>query len=195
MHVPGKISFVPIFYKSTLHITSEKGVGAAMAVPVEKSENYYESLCADRVAPGVWEGVVSGEWMIGQVVSGGYVTGLALECAVRELAAAANEPAPKGAKRKVNAHPDVLTANAHFLNSVYPQAFRVEVSIIKSGRTTSTLSLTLAQGEKLCLHMLITCGDIKAAQEKGPNLTRLANGRCSLNVLDMCEETCELGSP
>ena len=114
--------------------------------------------------------------MIGQVVSGGYVTALALECATKELAAASVEPPPPGAKRSVNAHPDVLTANAHFMSSVYPGPFRADVSVLKSGRTTSTLALTLWQGEKLCLQLLVTCGDIEAARKKGPNLMRLSEG-------------------
>ena len=135
-----------------------------------------EQISVSRKAKGKWEGVVQPNWQVGKVPSGGYVTALLLKCITGELKAASNEPPLPGQKRSPNPHPDILTANCHFLRSTLPGDFSAAVSILKSGRTTSTVQASLFQGGKECMRCIATCGDYKVASKSGPNMFSLAKG-------------------
>lgn len=141
------------------------------------SRALYESLDCHRVSPGEWTGLMSGYWLIGKVVSGGYATTVALNCAIGELRAASHEAPLKGAKFPPTAHPDVLSANTHFMSSVFPGSFTATVDILKSGKTTTSISMSLLQDSKECLRLLVTLGNIAAAMIKGPNFSRLSKGK------------------
>lgn len=80
-----------------------------------------------RTAAGTWAGSVSPHWQVGKIPCGGYITALTLQTVVEELKAASAEPPVNGQKRSPNPHPDVLTANCHFMNATIPGPFVVKV--------------------------------------------------------------------
>ena len=124
-----------------------------------------------RLSPGRWGGSISSQWQVGKVPSGGLITAVVLKCVSGELLAASKEPPPPSSSRAPAPHPDVLTANVHFISSVLPGDFECEVTVIKSGRTTGTVEARLAQKGKLCVLALATVGDLRAAEGKGPNMS------------------------
>ena len=129
-----------------------------------------------RIKPGHWFGVVSDQYMVGKVPSGGYLTKLALDCVVGELNHASKEPPLPNQKRAPNPHPDVLTTNVHFMNSTLPGHFTCTVDILKSGKTTSSIQASVYQNDKETMRLLCTCGDLNAAESKGPNIKPTISG-------------------
>jgi len=119
-----------------------------------------DALIVTRRSQGFWEGTVSKVYMVGMVPSGGYVTALLLKCITAEMAV-------QGGK---NSHPDVITANIHFMKPTKAGAFTARVDVLKNGRTTATVRATLLQDGVECLQCMATCGDLKAAVAKGPNM-------------------------
>jgi len=93
------------------------------------------------------------------------VTALLLRCVTGELASLSQE-----ATESTSVHPDVLTVNAHFIKPTNAGSFNATIQVLKSGRTTATVSATLHQQGKVCIHALATCGDLKAGHARGPNL-------------------------
>ena len=134
-----------------------------------------QQLNVSRVGPQKWKGMVMETWQVGKVPSGGYITALLLKCITEELKAASTEAPLPGQKRAPNAHPDILTANCHFLSSSLPGEFSATVEILKSGRTTSTVQASLFQDGKECMRCIASCGDYKTAAASGPNMVSLAD--------------------
>ena len=56
-----------------------------------------------RTSPGNWVGIISDQYMVGIIASGGYLTTLATKCAVGELEAS-QDPLPKGSKKDCQIH-------------------------------------------------------------------------------------------
>lgn len=119
--------------------------------------------------------------MVGRVPSGGYVTWIMLTCVTKELRAASRGPPLPHMKRAPNAHPDVLSANIHFMASTLPGPFTCRVNIIRSGKTTSTVQASLFQSDKETMRCLCTCGDLSAAAASGPNF-QINAGRNSSSI-------------
>lgn len=111
--------------------------------------------------------------MVGRVPSGGIVTVIALGAVRDELKASSDDPRRHGLD-SITYHPDILTANTHFMKSTYPGKASVRVNILKCGKTTATVMATLAQDGHDCLVLLATCGNINSAKNRGPNLIGLS---------------------
>jgi len=133
-------------------------------------------MAVTRTSPGNWTGIVSDQYMVGKVPSGGYLTALATKCVVGELFEASQDPLPKGSKKRLpnSSHTDVLSVNVHFMASTMPGDFTCIVEILKSGRSISTVQASLFQNSKETIRVLCTCGDLIAAEKKGPNLKSLS---------------------
>ena len=124
---------------------------------------------ARRVSPQHWAGTITDQWMVGRVPSGGYVTAVVLACVRGEVAATKEAGDPKR-------HPDILTANCHFLSATMPGPFACRVEVLKSGRRTGTVEARLYQQDKLCFTALVTTGNLAAAAAAGPNLAPPGSG-------------------
>lgn len=122
-----------------------------------------------RISAGRWRGDICGDFMVGKVPSGGYLTALALRCATGELQASAEANDHPGLQRAPTAHPDVLSCNLHFFRASRVASFECRVSILKSGRTTSVLQASLFQRAQETMRLMVTCGDLRAAEARGPN--------------------------
>ena len=156
-------------------------------------ENLRGQFDIKRISPSHWRGNVSDQFMVGRVPSGGYVTWIVLACVTGELRAASQEPPLAHMKRAPNAHPDVLSANIHFMASTLPGPFRCRINIIRSGKTTSTVQASLFQRDKETIHCLCTCGDLRAAIASGPNLQiNIKGGRASVPSLPPFESCVRL---
>jgi hypothetical protein len=138
-------------------------------------ESLTKDFDVERESVGNWSGKLSGNWQVGKIPSGGYSTYVVLKCIVGELKAASTEPPPSGQKRPPNAHSEVLSANVHFLNRMVPGHFQTRVSVLKSGKSTSTVAASLFQNNRKCLHVVATCAEVQISVEKGPNLADLSN--------------------
>ena len=132
-----------------------------------------------RTSPGNHTGLVSDQYQVGKVPSGGYVTALALHCVTTELIQASQEPpsSTSNLSRPPNGnHTDVLTSNVHFMASTLPGTFTCQVEILKSGKTTSTVQASVHQQGKETMRVLATCGNLTTAAAHGPNLSQLCQG-------------------
>lgn len=139
--------------------------------------------------PAVWDVKIPGDWNVGKIPSGGMVTYVALQPVTAELARTAADPSRHPGLKRATAHPNVLSANVHFLSSTLPGPATVVVRVLKSGRTTSTVSATLRQRGTDCLTLLATCGNLEAAAAAGPNLARISAdaGPPVLPPIEQCE--------
>ena len=135
---------------------------------------HVQQLHVSRISPRKWKGTIQPTWQVGKVPSGGYITALLLKCITEELKAASKESPLSGRKHPPNAHPDILTANCHFLSSSLPGDFSANVEILKSGRTTSTGQASLFQDGIERFRCIASCGDYKTAAKSGPNMFCLA---------------------
>ena len=123
-----------------------------------------------RASAGRWRGEICGRFMVGKVPSGGYLTALALRCATGELWAAAEaHDHPPGLQRAPTAHPDVLSCTLHFFRASRVAPFDCTVAIVKSGRATSVLQASMFQEARETMRLMVTCGDLRAAEARGPN--------------------------
>ena len=136
-----------------------------------------QQLHVFRISPQKWKGTIQPTWQVGKVPSGGYITALLLKCITEELKAASKESPLSGRKHPPNAHPDILTANCHFLSSSLPGDFSANVEILKSGRTTSTVQASLFQDGIERFRCIASCGDYKTAAKSGPNMFCLAKSK------------------
>jgi acyl-CoA thioesterase len=99
---------------------------------------------AGRVHPG---------WNIGANPNGGYLLALA--------ATALRQAVPQ--------HPDPLSVTVHYLRpGLGGQPCRVDVQVLRSGRTLTTARATLVQDGAACLEVLAALGDL--GQGDGPGL-------------------------
>lgn len=108
----------------------------------------------EPVGAQAWSGHVHPEWNIASNPNGGYLLALAV-AALREA---------------VPAHPDPLSVTVHYLRPGLPgEPCRVDVQVLRSGRTLSTSRATLSQAGEPRLEVLAACGDLASATE--PRLT------------------------
>ena len=97
-----------------------------------------------QVEPNQWQGHLSPHWNIGDNPNGGYMVACALRAMTQSVA-----------------HPDPLTVTTHFLRPGSPdQPFHVEVDVLRSGKTLSTLRATLSQANKARIEVLAAFGDL-----------------------------------
>jgi acyl-CoA thioesterase len=109
----------------------------------------------DGEATVSFEGQVSPAWNIGANPNGGYLLALA--------AAALREAVP--------GHPDALSVTVHYLRpGVAGQPCRVDVQVLRSGRSLSTARATLVQDGAVRLEVLAAMGDLGAGVPAPPVL-------------------------
>ena len=64
-------------------------------------------------------------------------------------------------------HPHPLATSAHFLHAVRPGPAEIAVEVLRTGRSTSTARVRLAQGDRLSLDVVVTAGRL---ERPGPPL-------------------------
>ncbi len=108
----------------------------------------------DRVDDGVWETRLSANWNIGTNSNGGY----AMSPVIRAL-------------RELTGKPDPISVTTHFLRPVQGGTVgRVEATLIRSGRTTSTARGTLSVDGKERLVVIAAFGDVETQVGIGPEM-------------------------
>ena len=92
---------------------------------------------------GAWTGTVHEAWSIGANPNGGYLLALAVEAL----------------RRACPQHPDPLSVTVHYLRpGLAGQPCRVEVSVLRTGRTLTTARATLVQDGGARLEVLAAMG-------------------------------------
>jgi len=89
--------------------------------------------------PGTFDAVVDEEWTIGGKPNGGYLL------AILGRAAAA-----------VTDHPDVIAANALYVQSPDPGPVVIETELLRAGRSASQVRARMQQSGKVCVESLVT---------------------------------------
>jgi acyl-CoA thioesterase len=107
-----------------------------------------------RAGPGQWDAVLTDRWDI-SVPNGGYVLSVALAAVAAEL----EQPHP-------------LAVSAHYLATSEHGPARVDVTVLKQGRSLSTAAATLWQGDRARVAVLATYTDLDAST--GPTLVSVA---------------------
>ena len=99
----------------------------------------------EALADGAWSGLVHPSWNIGDNPNGGYLLTLAVAALQRAM--------PE--------HRDPLSVTVHFLRpGLAGRPFRVDVQVLRQGRTLSTGRASLVQDGKVCLEVLAALGDL-----------------------------------
>jgi len=105
-------------------------------------------------APGRYDAELSGGWVVGGGVNGGYqlaVLGQALRAAVP-------------------AKPDPVVLSAHFLSAGEPGPAAVSVDVRREGGSVATVALDLVQGDTTRITALATCGDLARFAARAPDV-------------------------
>jgi acyl-CoA thioesterase len=106
------------------------------------------------VGDGAYEADLSDRWSVGGRPNGGYL----LAVLARALGASLGQPDP-------------LTMTAHFLRAPAPGPARIDIEVVREGRTLSTAEARLRQGDTEYVRVLGAFGDLDAA--KGPRHVEL----------------------
>jgi len=104
---------------------------------------------------GAWSATVDPGWTIGGRPNGGYLLALAARAALAP-------PEPAGAGEAI--HPDPLAVSGHFLAPPSPGPAELLVAPLRTGRSVSTLRVSLAQDGRRCLETLVTAGRLDGAE-------------------------------
>jgi len=106
-----------------------------------------EDTRLESVGSGAYAGQLSDRWSIGHVPNGGYLLAFVMAAFKQELSGR-----------------DPLSLTAHYLRPGVTGPARVDIETIKTGRRFSTMTARLLQGERECLRVLATYGDLGAAE-------------------------------
>ncbi|HLI24036.1 MAG TPA: thioesterase family protein [Acidimicrobiales bacterium] len=129
------------------------------------SETEFEADTAVHRADGAWAADISPRWSIGSNPNGGYLTALAARAMIADAG-----------------HPDPWSVTAHFLSPPAPGPAWVRTEVAKAGRTYSTVSATLVQGDRERVRLLGAFGDLSA--RTGP--TRVATSPPDIPPPEQC---------
>ncbi len=126
-----------------------------------------DDTVATPAGDGRWTIVPSGAWNIGDNANGGYATSLVLR------AATATGP-----------HRDPLSLTTHFLRPLQPDGApaEVEVDVIRSGRTTTTIRGVLRHGGKDRVVVMAALGDL-GVRPDSPDVSDEGETARSMSVL------------
>ncbi len=103
-----------------------------------------EETAVVRIGDGRWKGHIDGQWNIGANPNGGYLLSVAIRAMLEALA-----------------HPDPLSVTTHYLRPGVPDTpCEIEIEVIRSGRTLSTVRGTLSQEGKARLEILAAFTDL-----------------------------------
>src|SRR5690606_786540 len=98
---------------------------------------------------GVFQAALHERWTIENVPNGGYTMAVMLR-----------------ACQAMSAHPDPLTATAHFLSPTKAGPVEMRVEEVKAGRSTSTFMAALRQDGRERVRMLTTLGHLDRSEER-----------------------------
>jgi hypothetical protein len=115
--------------------------------------SFNEVTTLTETGPGRFDAEVNDQWTIGGKPNGGYLLAM--------LGRAASA---------LSKHPHVIAASAHYLTSPGPGPVRVEVEVLRAGRTASQARARMSQAGKGCVEALIT------TSEFDPSVTPYWNG-------------------
>jgi acyl-CoA thioesterase len=93
--------------------------------------------------PGRFAARVSDRWSIGPVPNGGYVMALALRAVERSVTP-----------------PHPLSVTGHFMRPTAPGDVEIQVEVVKAGRRFTTSEARVRSGNRECLRMLVTSGEL-----------------------------------
>ena len=96
--------------------------------------------------PGEFEGNLNEHWTIGPKVHGGIMVALCAKAA--RVAYAADQDAVRP-----------VAVSANFLSAPDPGAVRLVTSVRKRGRRIGLVDVELVQGDRACVHAVVTLGD------------------------------------
>jgi acyl-CoA thioesterase len=85
---------------------------------------------------GAWAGTVDGGWFAGRGPNGGYLAAIVLRAMVAELGDPSREP---------------RSLTCHYLRPPAAGAVRIDVTVERAGRATSTLTARLSQNDRPCV--------------------------------------------
>lgn len=102
---------------------------------------------------GRWLARIDPKWNIAGTPNGGYLISIVLAAIARTLP-----------------HPDPFAVTAHFPSRTEMGEANIEVEVVRSGRTHSTASARLVQGDGTRVHVVATFGDFDAVT--GPTVVR-----------------------
>jgi acyl-CoA thioesterase len=138
--------------------------------------DFSEATKVSLSAPGVYDVVIDGTWAIGDVPNGGYLVALVLR--------AVCEDSP---------HPHPVSTTAHFVAPPSGGPAQVLVTVLRSGRTTSTVRATLEQDGQPCVELLVTLATLEAdapVEWSGPKPEPVADiEECIPAVVDLPDGT------
>ena len=95
---------------------------------------------------GSFAAELSDRWSVGDKPNGGYLLAVALRAISDELA-----------------HPDPLTVTAHYLRAPVPGPVDIEVEKVREGRTLSTATARMIQGDRDVMRVIAGFRDVAAA--------------------------------
>lgn len=110
----------------------------------------FDADTAVHRADGGWAAEVSPRWSIGSNPNGGYLMALAARAMIADAG-----------------HPDPWSVTAHFMSPPAPGPVAVRTEVAKAGRTYSTVSAAIHQGERERVRFLGAFGDLAA--RRGPS--------------------------
>ncbi|WP_207781898.1 thioesterase family protein [Phytoactinopolyspora limicola] len=105
--------------------------------------DFNEATAVKLVRPGSYDVKIDDTWSVGDVPNGGYLLALILK------AVAAESP-----------HPHPVSTSAHYVAPPAGGEARINVDLLRAGRTTATLRATLVQDEIPRVEALITTGTL-----------------------------------
>jgi acyl-CoA thioesterase len=148
---------------------------------------------ATAVAPlgdGAWAGTVDGGWFAGRGPNGGYLAAMVLRAMVAQLGDAAREP---------------RSLTCHYLRPPAAGPVRIDVTVERTGRATSTLTARMAQDDRPCVLGVAAFGvDVSAAaayatvppEVPAPeDVAPVDNSGSGLSVVSRFEARPALGAP
>ncbi len=107
----------------------------------------------EQLEPGRWSTVVHPYWNIDQNPNGGYAHAMLLRAMIGEL----------------DGHADPLSLTTHFLRPATTDAeAQLDVSVIRSGRRTSTVRGSMVQDGKVRLEAVCALGDLTPVDRSSP---------------------------
>jgi acyl-CoA thioesterase len=94
------------------------------------------ATAVSALGDGAWAGVIDGDWFAGRGPNGGYLAAIVLRAMLAELGDPAREP---------------RSLTCHYLRPPAAGPVRIDVTVERAGRATSTLTARLAQGDRSCV--------------------------------------------
>lgn len=110
--------------------------------------NFSDATQVHQVAPGSYDVDIDGTWSVGEVPNGGYLLALILKAALAE-----------------SPHPHPVSTSAHYLAPPTAGRARVDVELLRKGRTTSTMRASLVQGGEARVETLITTSTLSRSAD------------------------------